>query len=241
MRFDQAKVGISIVGEGRTGRRTNLAVGLPCSVALHGLLLLPFVLERDDAATISVIPVEIVLLADQHAASQPAASAPQSEVGTTSAPAAVPPGVSSSNERPDDFDLKLQRLAQLRQPGMDAPLPKGDGSSRVTPMRGYADVGSDLVSDFIRAQVERRWSLDLAGVGNRNLSVLIRIEITGAGVVTKADIVKDSHSAADKTYQDIARSARNAVLLSSPFALPPGRYSDALELTLSLNTRDALR
>jgi hypothetical protein len=97
------------------------------------------------------------------------------------------------------------------------------------------------VSDFIRAQVERRWGLDLARLGGRTFSVLIRVEMTGAGVVTKAEIVHDARLAADKAYQDIALSARNAVLLSSPFALPSGHYGDVMDFTLSLNTADALR
>jgi hypothetical protein len=78
-------------------------------------------------------------------------------------------------------------------------------------------------------------------LGNKAFSVLIRVEITGAGVVTKADIVRDSRFASDKVYQAMAQSARNAVLLSSPFALPSGHYSDVMELTLSLNTAEALR
>jgi hypothetical protein len=78
-------------------------------------------------------------------------------------------------------------------------------------------------------------------LGNRTFSVLIRIEMTGAGVVTRADIVRDTRLAADKTYQDVARSARNAVLLSSPFVLPAGHYADLTELNLRLDTRDALR
>jgi hypothetical protein len=103
-------------------------------------------------------------------------------------------------------------------------------------------VGESLaVSDFIRAQVERRWGLDLARLGNKTFSVLIRVEMTGAGVVTKAEVVHDARFAADKAYQDIALSARNAVLLSSPFALPSGHYADVMQLTLSLNTADALR
>jgi hypothetical protein len=226
------------VGVSDTRRHTDFAAGFLCSVVLHGLILLPFVLERHGTVTNIVIPVEVVVLADQTANSE---YAPQKEVGATSSPGAVPLGVSSLDERPDDFELKLQRLAELRQPGMDARI----SNSHVSPKRAapMSDTmgQSNVVSDFIRAQVERRWSLDLATLGNKTFSVLIRIQITGAGVVTRADIVSDARLAADNTYQDIARSARNAVLLSSPFALPSGHYGDAMELTLSLNTKDALR
>jgi hypothetical protein len=70
---------------------------------------------------------------------------------------------------------------------------------------------------------------------------MIRVRMTGAGVVTKAEVVRDARFAADKAYQDIALSARNAVLLSSPFALPAGHYDGTMELTLNLSTADALR
>ena len=100
---------------------------------------------------------------------------------------------------------------------------------------------SYAVRDFIRAQVERRWGLDLPTLGNGNYSVLIRVQMTGTGTVTKAEIADTARLNADKTYRAIALSARNAVLLSSPFALPAGVYSDVMEFTLSLNTQEALR
>ena len=45
----------------------------------------------------------------------------------------------------------------------------------------------------------------------------------------------------DEVYRSIALSARNAVLLSSPLALPRGLTSEMLDLTISFNTRDSLR
>jgi hypothetical protein len=36
-------------------------------------------------------------------------------------------------------------------------------------------------------------------------------------------------------------SARNAVLLSSPVALPAGSYDEVMNMTLNLNARDALQ
>jgi hypothetical protein len=58
------------VGVNDTRRRTNFAVGFLCSVVLHGLILSPFVLERHRAVTNIVIPVEVVVLADQTANSE---------------------------------------------------------------------------------------------------------------------------------------------------------------------------
>src|SRR5450432_3154606 len=113
---DHAKVGIAIVGVNGKRQRAIFAVGFLCSVVLHGLMLLPIMLMLDRATTTLVIPVDVVL-AYQTADPPPpdTAFAPQKEVGATSSPAAAPLGVSPSDERPDDLELKLQRLAKLRR------------------------------------------------------------------------------------------------------------------------------
>jgi hypothetical protein len=224
-----------------TRQRADSAVGLVGSVVLHGLMLLPIVLMLDRVATTLVVPVDVVLLADQ--AANPAelepAAQPQKEAGATSSPASIPLGTLPSEVRPDELELKLQKLAKLRQPGADTS--SDANASHGSPMSGNAGKDSYAVSDFIRAQVERRWSLDFAPLGKKTYPVQIRVGITGAGVVTKAEIVRDPRFAAEQGYQDAARSARNAVLLSSPFALPSDHFGDAMELTLHLNTQDVQR
>lgn len=190
--------------------------------------------------------MDIVLLADE-TTSQPqpvTAPAPQQQAGILSSPSAMPIGASPSNQRPDDLQMKLHALAKLRQPSVDTHLSeKSLGLSQLSATSNDAAVGpyaTYAVRDFIRAQVERRWGLDLAALGNSNFSVLIRVELTSAGVVTKAEIADTARFNADRTYREIALSARNAVLLSSPFALPPGHYSEVMDLILSLNTKEAL-
>jgi hypothetical protein len=222
---------VAIVGVSGETRRANFSVGFLCSAAVHGLVLLLFLLMRDGAATTLVIPLDVIVVADQSAGPPPPDPAvePQKEVEAAASPAAVPLGILPSDEHPDDLDLKLQRLAKLRQPDIDTRLSKSDANpSHVSPMSNNAAGDSYAVSD-------------VAALGDKTYSVLIRVEITGEGVVTKAEIVNDSRFAADKAYREIARSARNAVLLSSPFALPSGHYSGVMDLTLSLNTKDALR
>jgi hypothetical protein len=133
--------------------------------------------------------------------------------------------------RTDELETKLQALAELRQPDSAQSIPRllaanGDGASG-RPGRG--------LDDLIRAQVERRWNLDLATLGNT-----IRVEMTNAGVVLKAEIV-DSSRTTDPGYREVAVSARNAVLLSSPLSLPAGHYQGVMDMVLYLNPRDALR
>ena len=94
--------------------------------------------------------------------------------------------------------------------------------------------------DFIRAEVERRWNFDLKKFGDGGYSVPIHVRITSAGTVLSAEILDNEHSA-DPTYREIALSARSAVLLSSPFALPAGHYQDVMDMVLDLDPRETLR
>jgi hypothetical protein len=223
-------------------RAANSALGLVCSIALHGIMLLPILLMLDSRAITRIIPLDVIVVGDQ-AGDPPSPErmfAPQRKAGSDASSAATSE-VALPEPQPDELELKLQRLAKLRQSGSDPLLSQSAASpSRVAPISEAVN-GPRAVGDFIRAQVERRWGPDLAVLGNRTFTVLIHVEITSAGVVRSADIVPDFRFASDQAYQDIARSARNAVLLSSPFTLPPGRYGDVMELTLNLDTRDALR
>ncbi len=93
------------------------------------------------------------------------------------------------------------------------------------------------VRDFLRAQVMRRWHLNVTRLGKDHVSVPIRVEITGTGEVLKAEVLSADHAAVDPTYDEIAASARNAVLLSSPFVMPEGHYESEMEVVLYLDPK----
>src|SRR5579862_6845045 len=164
-------------GDERPGRAP---LGLICSTALHALLLLPIILMLDTPAITEIIPLDVIVVGDQ--AGEPPSPervfAPEKEAGAQAAPAATSEPA-PSEPKPDAFELKLQRLAKLRQSGSDPNLSQSAASpSRVAPISTAVD-GPRAVGDFIRAQVERRWGPDLAALGNRTFSVLIHVEITG--------------------------------------------------------------
>jgi hypothetical protein len=120
-----------------------------------------------------------------------------------------------------------------------------NGATRPDRATTNDDIASGLqgpfsVKDYIRAQVERRWNFDLTNLGSNDFAVPIHVEITSAGVVRKAEIV-DNPGTDDPIYREVALSARNAVLLSSPISLPAGHYQDVMDMVLYLNPRDALR
>lgn len=248
-----AHTGIPATGASGKWWRDNLGIGFFCSVILHVLALLLFFSMHRGAGeprdVFRIVPVNVVELADETTGPpQPEkAQVPEQKAGMASSPASQPAGVAPSKTRPppDELEVKLRALAKLRQPSIGTHLSeKNIGQSNVTATGDDTVPGSTAayaLKDFIRAQVERRWSLDLAILGNRNFPVLIRMEMTSGGVVTNAEIVDTAKFATDKVYREIALSARNAVLLSSPFSLPPGHYKKGMAMTLSLNPRDTLR
>jgi hypothetical protein len=89
--------------------------------------------------------------------------------------------------------------------------------------------------------VERRWNLALEELGDRNFVIAIHVVLSRDGTVTKAEIVDNARYRSDATYRSIALSARNAVLLSSPLALPSGQHDETMDMTLNLNPRNSLR
>jgi hypothetical protein len=235
-------------GDKRSSRdRSVLAVGLVCSGVLHGLLLVALVLTQATVATSQVIPVDVVLV-DEETAGPLQAEAP---IGPPqkAAPALhsedLPPLSIPAPDKPaDPLEQKLERLAKLEDTDEHRPLPKSAVRAlTASPTSSNVEAAETTyaVSDFIRAQVERRWGLDVSALGGRALSVLIRVEMTNTGTVMKAEIVRNAQYASDKAYQDAALSARNAVILSSPFTLPAGHYNARMAFTLRLNTQDALR
>ncbi len=225
--------------------RSVLAGGLVCSGVLHGLVLVALVLTRATVATPQVIPVDVVLV-DGETAGPLQADAP---IGPPhkAAPASEdlpPPSIPAPDKPADPLEQKLERLAKLQDTDEHRPLPKSAMRAlTASPTTSNVEAAETTyaVSDFIRAQVERRWGLDVSALGGRALSVLVRVEMTNTGTVTKAEIVRNAQYASDKAYQDAALSARNAVILSSPFTLPAGHYNARMAFTLRLDTQDALR
>ncbi|HUZ71957.1 MAG TPA: hypothetical protein VMU87_03130 [Stellaceae bacterium] len=148
----------------------------------------------------------------------------------------------------DDFHIRLERLARLRQPAARVPpSPRrqdGPGLSNLTATSAGAARARDAsygVKDFIRAQVERRWNLDGSAVKGAHWVVAIHIVLDPDGHVRRADIVETQRYRSDSAYRDFALSARNAVLLSSPLIVPPGDYDIAKDIVLDFDSKQVLQ
>jgi hypothetical protein len=223
------------------------------SVLLHLLLLLAiFALIRNTPQApqnpIRLVPINIIRLGEnttsppqQLKASVPQQSRPE-KIVRHSIPAATAPARKPSPQ--DALDAQLRSLSKLREPETNLPVLDNAGSSNVDATSDDALPGSQAaysIRDYIRNQVERRWSLNFGRIGHRTYTVLIHIALKRNGEITKAEVVDRARFATDAAYRDVALSARNAVLLSSPIALPAGQRSMPMEITLNLNPKDTLR
>ncbi len=222
--------------------------GVAGSAALHVLALLLVLLCMRQAAKpdtqLRTVLIDIVRIgtasspepgktaAQAFARRAPTAHSPPSAV----APHAVKP--------PDDLQNRLNALAKLSQPETDTRALRGNGAARDGATQdGSAGSGDGAYSlkDFLRAQIVRRWNLDLDALGAQRIVVLLHVVMKSDGRILAAEIVDKRRYATDAQYRRIAMSARNAILLASPIALPAGDYPAETEVTLSLDPRDAMR
>ncbi len=259
---------IGTQAEDRSTRAKLRAVARPGvigSIVLHGAVL-GLLLYRIGVppALIPIIPVELVQFIEQTNSQAPLPDAkaalpsagssqrlasvapprPAPRPAPRSEPAPSPPEPLPSTVQPapdvlppraDPLQSQLEALSKLHLPNSSG---AGSGAASTAPpgaQSGYR------VEDLIRAQVQRRWSLRLDELGERDLIVTIHIVLEPDGTVAKAEIVDTARGRSDETYRSIALSARNAVLLSSPLTLPVGLTDEMRDMTVSFNTRDSLR
>lgn len=235
-----------------TDRWTERRWALAGSLLLHAVILL-VLLHRviQDQQPPKFFPVELVQLEDRTTTPVPAkpdfprqqsaSVRPQTRKAPPpqliplppleQTPAAPERGVEPVPQPPkDELQSRLESFSKLTIPGDSAVSADGSGSA-------YGPSGYDL-KDFIRAQVERRWSLNLDALEDRRVTVFIHVVLTPDGAIKKAEIVNDRRT--DAAYHSLAISARNAVLLSSPITLPAGTPASALDVVLNLSPKDTL-
>ena len=242
---------LAILRGGENRDVQELSPGLLGSLLLHGMagLLILFFLVRGEQQIAQkqtpFVPVDVVPLGPETSA-PPApkhAAIPQQRASRGPQGSPKPEGVSPHGTKPlpDDLTMKLKNLSKLRAPDSDLKIDNDGTADETASNDGASGAAAYSVKDFIRAQVLRRWSLDLSKIGKRNLAIQLHIDVSGRGFVTNVSYVEMDRFKTDALYRDIAISARNAVLLSSPIKLPDGQFSDGLSVTLNLNPRDTQR
>ncbi len=236
---DSLLTGPAALDSGREGR----AAGFAGSALLHGLALFVLFLALPPGSfgsqtDVLSIPVEVSLGEEvRPAKGEAAAELPQEAtqaVSSAGASGAIAPAPV------DPLDAKLKALSELRAPEA-ATTGDGTGAGKTSMVAVNEASPGELAAakDLIRVQVMRRWNLDLKNLPGGEVSVPIRVLVGSDGVVLKADLI-DTPRSGDPGYREIALSAKNAVLMSSPFTLPPGHYRGEMDLVLDLNPRDAL-
>lgn len=232
--------------------------GLAGSLALHALvalLVLLMILRGAGAPPPGLpphlVPVEIVQAGPETTSPPEPVKArvpqPVTPHRAPHEPAAAnrPEGTSPTGTKPvDDLETRLHALARLRQPESSLKPIETPSAADTQATSDDATPGSQsayAVRDLIRAQVTRRWNFDVAALGTGSFFIALRIVVLKNGTVAQVDILDRERYTKDALYRDIALSARNAVLLSSPLTLPPGAIDYSTEVTLNLNPRDTLR
>lgn len=233
---------------------TKNGPGILASGLGHGLVLLLILVwfhapPHTSPEKLRTVLIDIIHLGDE-TASPPApqkSKEPRQQAFARRAPTAHSPDVGVlPNDKPvvhDDFLNRLNALSKLRAPETDTQALHGQGESRAESTSNDAEPGNDAtysLRDYIRAQVMRRWNLDLGAPGGRAIIVALHVVMKSNGMIATAEIVDKHRYATDGAYRQIAMSARNAVLLSSPIQLPPGTYPAETEMTIRLDPRDAL-
>jgi hypothetical protein len=229
--------------------------GFAVSALLHGLILL-LVLELfhpiapvPPMEKLRSVPVDIVRLGEktQSPPSPAKAAMPQQQASVKRAQAAHSPREAVQPNRPkqpDDLDNRLNALSKLSAPETNTQTLAGPGQSRAQSSSSDAAPGNEAtyaLRDFVRAQILRRWNLDLSLLGARDWIVALHVVLKRNGTISQAEVVDKHRYATDAVFRQLALSAKNAVLLASPIALPAGDYPAETAMTLKLDPRDAMR
>lgn len=230
--------------------------GVAGSFLLHGLFAVLVLLLILRGATqvpvppMHLVPVEVIRLGEETTSPPEPVKAkipqPPTRAVTPHEPASAnrPQGTSPSGRKPvDDLETRLNALAHLKAPEnnvtpVDTPSatePASSNDAAPGAMAAYA------VRDLIRAQVLRKWNFNAPSLAGSSFNVALRVTVLKNGRVLSVAILDRERYTRDALYRDIALSARNAVLLSSPLTLPPGAIDYSMDVTLNLNPRDALR
>lgn len=119
--------------------------------------------------------------------------------------------------------------ASRHRPSLDSGQPNG----------ALGQPGNSKLKDYIRAQVERRWQIASENPTNVVWVISLRLVLEADGSVAKAEVLPDARYSGIQQYLAVAKSARDAALLSSPLRMPIGTPAVPQEIVLDLDSREA--
>lgn len=136
---------------------------------------------------------------------------------------------------PDAVEARIAAMANLTSPASVLPAPDNDGTAG-----GRGTGGGYALSDFVRAQILRRWWPQLSSDAERGTAVAMELKMTRTGVISDIRILDQDRFEHDKLFRSMALSARNAAILASPIPLPPGQYDAVMNISITLDPRAVL-
>ena len=228
------------------------AVGFGLSIALHALIALTLIFFGRENIHPPVVMSEIIadLVQEEIPAIEPAAgetTARPSESPRPQIPVKGRPSAAATETARPNLGALLAMVERAHRPETIRSQPEHEAADVVAAIGGGEDdvvrgsLGNTALKDFIRAQIERRWQVDVRRLGGRHMVVSLRLVLGADGDVERAEIVEDPARKDDPLYRLVTVAGRDAALLSSPLQLPPGISGDKLDFTLDLNTKDAMR
>ncbi len=214
--------------------------GFGASLLLHGALLAlwllwslshPAVLTAPPLKAMLVDLVQLPVVTPGPAGGAPEVARPRE----ARAPKAVGETPKAVAPPPDALEARIASMANLTSAASTLPAADNDGTSG-----GNGTGGGYALADFVRAQILRRWWPALDSDAARGTPVAIRLKMTRAGVISNIEIVDQDRFNHDKLFHGLALSARNAAILASPIALPPGKYDAVMDIAITLDPRAVL-
>ena len=136
---------------------------------------------------------------------------------------------------PDALEARIAAMANLTTPASALPAPDNDGNAG-----GAGTGGGYALSDFVRAQILRRWWPELSSDAERGTAVAMQLKMSRSGVISDIRILDQDRFQHDKLFRSMALSARNAAILASPIPLPPGKYDAVMDISITLDPRAVL-
>jgi len=212
----------------RTGNG-NRAAGLTGTLVLHVLMLIGLLLATPITLPPAVRDAVMVRLWNL-APPRERAAVTTHKSAPVRAKAVKPRGIPDAPQ--DIMEARMKILALLRAPDAGVGVPDGGAG-------GSGD--NYALADYVRAAILRRWWPQLESGAARAMSVVIKLTLSRDGVISNVRIAEAERMENDRAFHNMVVSARNAALMASPIAMPPGRYPALMEVSLTLDPNDALK
>jgi hypothetical protein len=241
-------------------------LGLFGSVLLHGAIIAAALLtwaHRLDIASqsSSVVPVDLVTLADKTDVAPMVQKAPQIQPKDFQSPALeqpaaptiptqkaepapdvlpqklVPQPVAKPVPKNDKFDINnISALLDKRAPQSVA-VPNAKTGARTIQGIGAQNAATADLADLLRSQIAQCWSPPVGAPHPDQLIVSFELFLNPDGSVAQPPQLTANSGSGDPFMRAAAEAARRAIYACAPYKLPAGRYGQWRDITFVFDPR----